>query len=679
MTRVGGGETAAAGAPKPKQRRYRATPEQLRDLMVLFDKNPSPPASELNELATRISMPTQSVVLWFKNRRARVPHKKAGGVAEHAGVHRPTNVVAQDHSMPGFYRPDPPTISRDQLTSSTAYPSTPIEISQNLPSPGVPPIDHSSSIRMGLKDPSASPTVGTTHEVAAALLGFSQGHSAQRVRALGETSFIIGSELGLADNMSGDRSRRMRTSLMAEERGTRCHPKEAPGRDSSGPLFVGASKGDFSFVGPVEAVPDIVEVHHRVPFTPRVRGQRVYMSGDKVEVLESTEAPSRAWLPARIVGLAPDSRTDAAGANRARRMDAEPLSLGESVACEPYAKKDSSLLTPVTPSENMQSISMVWKDSTQIGPNKLRDQLDREQDRSITSGAMWKSNGLQNEEGSSMHDTSFSRRFVSPRRSTAPFPAPSPSRANSNMLYIVEFGHDLPDLPEEGLSPRTAVLTREVVSGSRIRPQPPSVARGMTSEGEMWRPYVGQAVEILVGSTWRVAEVRSRAHSKGFQTRQEDGTICWSPLERLRPIRKWKGEEQWVTSTKPPVTLLKQATDFVDEEPTLLESDDDGRTPSSSPHSPSFESEMNTESGPEIRIRKRRREESSSLDGLALKHHRTAMSRPGPDGLPSGWRCEKVERAAGILASRVDSFYVAPDGRRHRSLREAQRYATQNR
>lgn len=63
--------------PKPKQRRYRASPDQLRQLVQTFESTPSPTAPELAALAQRINMPTQSVVLWFKNRRARVPHKKA--------------------------------------------------------------------------------------------------------------------------------------------------------------------------------------------------------------------------------------------------------------------------------------------------------------------------------------------------------------------------------------------------------------------------------------------------------------------------------------------------------------------------------------------------------------------------------------------------------------------------
>lgn len=36
---------------------------------------PSPSSTDLQELAGKISMPIQRVVLWFKNRRARVPHK----------------------------------------------------------------------------------------------------------------------------------------------------------------------------------------------------------------------------------------------------------------------------------------------------------------------------------------------------------------------------------------------------------------------------------------------------------------------------------------------------------------------------------------------------------------------------------------------------------------------------
>jgi Homeodomain/Methyl-CpG binding domain len=669
---IGSDRTVVGGPPKPKQRRYRATSDQLRELMVLFDENPSPPATELNELANRISMPTQSVVLWFKNRRARVPHKRNGIIAEDSVVHRRDVSNSHDGFMPGSFHPDQPAVSCDQLTSSTAHPTTPIGTGQTFLSPKVPSLRHSVPGGLELKDPSASPTLGTTHEVAATLLGFSQVqvHNTRNATPQGVN---ISKSRCAADGTIADHALPFHKKICAAE--TRVsvgfeNATEHTGRDRD---YAGTSKVGCTFTSH-EVVPDIVEVHHRIPFTPRVRGQRLYVTGDKVEVLESTEAPTRAWLPARIVGLVADGETNAAGANGVCRMEAEPLSLGESVAF--VANGGALLLTPVTPSENAPAGSMTWKEPVHRPNGTLNDKKQEEGGRLLAvADAVQACVGCPSGNESAMPYSSFSRRFVSPRHSTAQFSSQSPSRANSNILYIVEFGHDL---PEHVGSPRTRVLTREVVSGSRVRPQPPSIIRGRVSEGEAWRPYVGQAVEILVGTTWRVAEVRSRVHSKGFQMRQEDGSICWAPLEQLRPIRKWTGGDQWITSTKPPVTLLKQATDYADEEPRLLESDDDGMTPSSSPPTPSFDSGRNTEFGHEMRVRKRRREETSCSHIHVPKNARTA-SLPGPDGLPSGWRCEKVERAAGILASRVDSFYVAPDGRRHRSLREAKRYAKRNR
>lgn len=100
----------ARGALKPKQKRYRANPEQLRDLVALFEQNPSPAASELSSLANRIAMPTQSVVLWFKNRRARVPHKRAEKAEaarrrEAAAARRPPA-----HPKGGVQPPAPPRL-----------------------------------------------------------------------------------------------------------------------------------------------------------------------------------------------------------------------------------------------------------------------------------------------------------------------------------------------------------------------------------------------------------------------------------------------------------------------------------------------------------------------------------------------------------------------------------------
>lgn len=45
----------------------------------------------------------------------------------------------------------------------------------------------------------------------------------------------------------------------------------------------------------------------------------------------------------------------------------------------------------------------------------------------------------------------------------------------------------------------------------------------------------------------------------------------------------------------------------------------------------------------------------------------------GPDGLPEGWRRDSMRRS-GFAGARGQTFYIAPDGQRLKSLKEAQRY-----
>lgn len=168
---------------KPKQKRYRANPDQLRDLIALFNVNPSPSAAELTALSLRIAMPSQSVILWFKNRRARVPHKKAEKEAARraaaakaaAAVAAPVNTAAPpaaalprcapadgaaalamaDLALPGHapprHAPIPPALAAlcDAAQRSTTVPAPP---------PPPPRLPQATTTDVGASVPIAAPT-----------------------------------------------------------------------------------------------------------------------------------------------------------------------------------------------------------------------------------------------------------------------------------------------------------------------------------------------------------------------------------------------------------------------------------------------------------------------------------------------------------------------------------------
>lgn len=67
--------TTATAPSRFPAKRYHATPEQLSELMAMFEKTQSPSAETLRELSERTTMPLANLVLWFKNRRARATKK----------------------------------------------------------------------------------------------------------------------------------------------------------------------------------------------------------------------------------------------------------------------------------------------------------------------------------------------------------------------------------------------------------------------------------------------------------------------------------------------------------------------------------------------------------------------------------------------------------------------------
>lgn len=219
----------------------------------------------------------------------------------------------------------------------------------------------------------------------------------------------------------------------------------------------------------------------------------------------------------------------------------------------------------------------------------------------------------------------------SPR--TVRSPAASPTPPVVKYSYVVEYEHRFENVEENR-------KLQEEVKPSRLRPAAPfSMGEGY----EEWRPDILEPVEVLRDGAWFVGVVHTFAVRKGYMVSFESGDVAWVRRPRLRPHQIWKGGRNWVTKMKPPLPVVRKSVGL------------------SVTHPPGGKKKRtNGETGRERETRGRsKRCKTMSMDGS------------GPDGLPEGWRVDQM-RGAGI--QRQMAVYVAPDGHRLKSLKEAQRY-----
>lgn len=194
----GGSSLPHSADTKPKQKRYRATHAQLNELLALFHVNPSPSSSQMAALSAKINMPVQSIALWFKNRRARTPHKlsakrikhtnfepsqqsNSGASTEYQMFLNSTSDRTPYHSLQNERFAATPNEGCDEMSCCEPNSST---ISQ-----GIVPVSHSqvSSISGEIhnkkafhehrsKEPAAplSPTAQKTYDAAKTLISFSE-------------------------------------------------------------------------------------------------------------------------------------------------------------------------------------------------------------------------------------------------------------------------------------------------------------------------------------------------------------------------------------------------------------------------------------------------------------------------------------------------------------------------
>ncbi|KIY44085.1 homeobox-domain-containing protein, partial [Fistulina hepatica ATCC 64428] len=59
---------------KERRKRSRVTPEQLKELEILFAADRSPTAARRKEISERLGMDERQTQIWFQNRRAKARH-----------------------------------------------------------------------------------------------------------------------------------------------------------------------------------------------------------------------------------------------------------------------------------------------------------------------------------------------------------------------------------------------------------------------------------------------------------------------------------------------------------------------------------------------------------------------------------------------------------------------------
>lgn len=554
---------------KPKQRRYRASPEQLRQLIARFDVNPSPSSTDLQELASKISMPTQSVVLWFKNRRARVPHKKAekalnakrrengelpptgkgsrGGTKKKDAAQGPKKETKGSSATKreASFSEEAAAASMAELAMSLSGPSTKNRlISKNTSNK----VKGSSS--KGVKGHSPQTRNAATKSVSAK--GTSGKKSPSEVVpseiAAGETPRLV-TPTDSSSSLSPSNTHRPKSDTILP------YDTNLVKRLGNNAPNVGAE-----FVQPAQSSK---RPRTAAPSTPRVSGQKEYTAGELIEVLENKMGVCRVWASAVIVG----------------RAGPNDLSLGESAA----AKERSNVSTA---------------DTKKAGDHPQNDDADDA-------------------------DGAFSPRTV---RS----PAASPTPPVAKLTYIVEYSHRMEENKNRKL--------RCEVAASRIRPAAPFT----TDENKQsWRPVIGDAVEVLKDGCWFAAVEQKFLWRKGHLVSFESGDTEWvKNLDRMRPHQVWKGDERWTTKRKAPYPVFRKSVGL------------------NVTHPPGGKRKRKSDGSNERETR-----------GRSKRSRNTVLDGSGPNGLPEGWRISEL--TTGGVTKMV---YVAPDGNRLKSLKEAQRY-----
>ena len=574
---------------KPKQRRYRATPEQLRQLIAKFEENPSPTSVELQELATRINMPAQSAVLWFKNRRARVPHKKAEKAAAAA--------KRKDIDVPKSSRKSDQ--SNGQASSSTQSPVKLQRKNPNIITPRSSSFSAEETAAVSMAELAMATTGGPV--LSKPKLAIS-GRKRKEMNSQEEEEELMSKEKIKEEEKVDEQNKEKeknhnnlseianQTPIVVSPPPLYRNSKDAIPFDIGLVTRLGSTTRGAEFI----SASGTVRRPRIVPPTPRLSSQREYQIGDKIEVMETAKGICRSWYAATI--------KDVSGPKE--------LSLGDSAA---------SINGNLPKDDRGRSATTTGTSSDVENKSSSKDMENINDD----------DNDMENNDGGD-----------SPRTVRSPCPSPTPPQAKK--MYIVEYTHriDENDDKEKKLSER--------VSASRIRPAP--------LQNEDWRPELGDAVEVLRDGAWFVAVAQNFIMRKGYMVSFESGAVQWIRRDNIRPYQIWRGGDQWVIKTKPPLPVVRKSV---------------GLSVTHPPGGKRKRSCATTEDSND------QRENSRETRGRSKRSRSMSIDNSGPDGLPEGWQCEYLTRN-GCLSNnnngRSQLVYIAPDGNRLRSLKEAQRY-----
>jgi len=360
----------------------------------------------------------------------------------------------------------------------------------------------------------------------------------------------------------------------------------------------------------------------RVPPTPRICSQREYSSGDVVEVLEAGRIAGRAWAPAVVVSrmstelpfslgssvhvrpagkdsspspspfslgggliesggagdadggsaLAPnDARRAAVGSgvasgrvSGARGNDEDTDVTAPTAAAAAAGGSGAKPTAPSSPRPTMRSLrrSVSFADAIASsgrrsfpGPAASPD-VDVDADDASTAAAAEPPTDGDGGDVSAAARTLVRVARQRRRGSTAVSPGLPPAASSTppaaRILYRVSYAVAVGD----GASDGTDADGGEIVPASRLRPAPPAAAAHL---GRRWAPEIGHAVEARAGTSWLVGVVRGAAPRKGFLVSTDGREAGWVSRDALRPFLIWRGGNEWVLKTKPPMALARRA------------------------------------------------------------------------------------------------------------------------
>lgn len=223
----------------------------------------------------------------------------------------------------------------------------------------------------------------------------------------------------------------------------------------------------------------------------------------------------------------------------------------------------------------------------------------------------------------------------------------------------------------------------EEVEHWRIRPAPPVITVG--EDGKEWKPEMGEAVEVLHESAWTVGVVQNFVFRKGHLISLKSGDAKWFRRPDIRPYQVWRGGSQWVRKLKPPLLLVRKSVGLSVTQPP------GGKRKRAAwiAYASSSEIKERGEQGSDrtglVTTENQERRRPHGYDALmgevyenrVRKRRRLCVDQTGPDGLPGGWKVDhrdEQQRSSEEQHGKKKKRYVAPDGRRLKSLREAHLY-----